>query len=388
MVRREFIKRAVAVSATAPFVSLKLRAEENPLPALPISVPKKTKIPRWRGFNLLNMIVPANSDYVGSGNFDLGSFREEDFAIIKELGFDFARLPMSCWCWSSESDWFSMDEKVLKQVDAAVKWGREYGVHVNLCFHSAPGYGVIKHPSVTSKKSFFDDEPSLEAFCYQWGKFAERYKGRPSSELSFNLVNEPNGDENMRKKYVGIVRNAVKTIRAADPNRLVCADGFLLKGNKDAYYDEVCELSDIDNFFECARAYKPREITHFRTSWMSKRVQNFPESELSWPLKLDGKTYDIDYLRNDFRRGWDKWELMGGTAFLGEFGCYNLTPAPIANAWFKDILACVKQRNWGWALWRLRGSFGLLDNDRAGVKFENFKGYKLDRELLEILKQG
>jgi len=37
-------------------------------------------------------------------------------------------------------------------------------------------------------------------------------------------------------------------------------------------------------------------------------------------------------------------------------------------------------------LWNLRGSFGVLDSERTDVDYENFKGHKLDRKMLELLR--
>jgi endoglucanase len=39
-------------------------------------------------------------------------------------------------------------------------------------------------------------------------------------------------------------------------------------------------------------------------------------------------------------------------------------------------------------MWNLRGGFGVLDSDRADVKYEDFRGHKLDRKMLELLLQG
>ena len=384
MLRRDFIKKTIAASAAVPFVSVKLRAQDAPLPALPISVPKKTKLPRYRGFNLLNMFLNTGNKFKGSGNYDLGPFHEEDFEIIKGWGFDFARLPLSYWCWSSEDDWFRMDENTLKQLDQAVEWGKQYGVHININFHRAPGYCINPDPEITLKTNLFTDEAPLEAFCFQWKKLAERYKGIPSSRLSFDLVNEPPGNPKLRDGYIRVVRAAVKAIRDADADRLICADGYAVGGRA------VDEFADIENFFQSSRGYAPSEVTHYKAHW-NKYIMNMKdltEETLSWPLKFRGKTYDKNFLRELYRKNWDSWEMLGGSVHCGEFGCYNQTPARVANAWFKDELAVLKERNWGWALWRLRGAFGVIDNDRPGSKFENFRGGKLDRELLEILKQG
>jgi len=39
---------------------------------------------------------------------------------------------------------------------------------------------------------------------------------------------------------------------------------------------------------------------------------------------------------------------------------------------------------WGFALWNLRGSFGVLDSERADVAYEDYRGHKLDRKMLEL----
>jgi len=36
-------------------------------------------------------------------------------------------------------------------------------------------------------------------------------------------------------------------------------------------------------------------------------------------------------------------------------------------------------------VWNLRGSFGWVDSGRTDVKYEDFDGHKLDREMLEML---
>ena len=48
--------------------------------------------------------------------------------------------------------------------------------------------------------------------------------------------------------------------------------------------------------------------------------------------------------------------------------------------------ALIGGAGWGWALWNLRGEFGILDSERPDVSYESFRGHKLDREMLELLK--
>ena len=42
----------------------------------------------------------------------------------------------------------------------------------------------------------------------------------------------------------------------------------------------------------------------------------------------------------------------------------------------------------GWALWNLRGDFGVMDSGRADVEYEDFRGHKLDRRMLELLRRN
>ena len=80
MKRRDFIKTAVSAAAFAPVITFAERSASA-------AAQKKTVLPRRRGFNLLNMFLPVGNTFKGSGNYDLGTFREEDFAIIREWGF-------------------------------------------------------------------------------------------------------------------------------------------------------------------------------------------------------------------------------------------------------------------------------------------------------------
>jgi len=47
----------------------------------------------------------------------------------------------------------------------------------------------------------------------------------------------------------------------------------------------------------------------------------------------------------------------------------------------------MKTAGLGWALWNFRGSFGIMDSDRRDVVYENWRGHKLDRKMLELLQR-
>ena len=79
MKRREFLK------TTAGALTLTAAAPAHPLFAAELKPASAAKLPRWRGFNLLEKFIKRKE-----GN---PPFIESDFELMAEWGFDFARLP-------------------------------------------------------------------------------------------------------------------------------------------------------------------------------------------------------------------------------------------------------------------------------------------------------
>jgi endoglucanase len=360
MNRREFLQAAGTITvaaAVAPMAPLSA-AENTPVTS--------RHLPRWRGFNLLEKFVKRRG-----GN---PPFREADFALLAEWGFDFARLPLSYLCWTDADDWLKLREQGLKDIDDAVELGRKHGVHVNLNLHRAPGYCVNppKEPL-----DLWKDEKALEACAFHWAQFAKRFKGIANDRLSFDLLNEP-GDI-PEGTYVRVVKRLVAAIRAEDPQRLIIADG--LRWGR----DPVPGLAEL-GIAQSTRGYDPMQISHYKASWIPGS-DKWPEP--TWPLKPGQKgEVDKDTLRSEQIQPWKRLEQRGVGIHVGEWGAFNQTPHRVALAWMRDCLALWKEAGWGWALWNFRGGFGVLDSQRADVDYEDFRGHKLDREMLKLLQDG
>jgi endoglucanase len=361
--RRAFLQTtavAVAGSVAAPF----LCAQTSPSSA---AAPSAAKLPRWRGFNLLEKFTKHRE-----GN---SAFREEDFEIMEEWGFDFARLPMSYHCWSDPDParWFKMDPSQLKHIDDAVELGRKHGVHVNLNLHRAPGYCV--NPPKEALDLWKDDR-ALAACAFHWAQFAKRYKGLANSHLSFDLLNEP-GDL-PEETYTRVVKRLVEAIHAEDARRLIIADG-LKWGSK-----PVHSLAGL-GIAQSTRGYAPTRISHHKANWM-KGSETWPEP--TWPLKInEADVWDKERLRQEQIAPWKKLETQGVGVHVGEWGAFNKTPHRVALDWMRDQLELWKEAGWGWSMWNLRGPFGPLDSGRTDVAYEDFRGHKLDRQMLKQIQQ-
>ena len=319
----------------------------------------------FKGFNLLNKFNPDNQT----------TFGEEDFEIMAEWGFNFARIPLSYWCWTSRDNWYEIDEKRIAEIDRAVELGRQYGIHINLNFHRAPDY-CINPPHEDA--NLFESDEALKACEHHWELFAERYRSYSSKVLSFNLINEAPSIEDA--KYENVIRHLIETIRRISPTRTIIVDGLDV-GNR-----PLMEIADLRNIIQSGRGYQPMLISHYEADWVyGNGPMPYPREELSWPLHDNGKTYDREWLRETLNHNWLPWMKLGRTVHIGEFGCHNRTPHEVALAWLEDNLSIFAENGWGWSLWNLYGSFGVMDSGRSDVKYEDYRGHKLDRRMLELL---
>ncbi len=341
-----------------------------------------TSIPRWRGFNLQGRFGWPGHPYDGP------AFEESDFATMAEWGFDFARLPLAYWTWGSREDWTLIREEPLKQIDRAVDLGRQYGIHVDLNFHRIPGYcinGRELEPADLFSGRRAERQKALEAAVFHWQAFARRYKGIPNRRLSFDLINEPPKmrpyEGYLEERYEEIVRALVAGIRQIDPGRLIFADGL------DIGQTPVLGIADL-GLVQSTRGYQPKAVSHYTATWVPRdEFESFGVP--TWPLKDDkGRIWDRDRLRQELIVKWQPLVDKGVRVHVGEWGCYNKTPHDVALAWMRDSLSLWQEAGWGFALWNLRGDFGVLDSGRADVAYENFKGHKLDRAMLELLRSN
>jgi len=357
MTRREMLGMVLATTAAVVVDGGEAEAQRK------LPEPSAKKLPRWRGFNLLSKFQVASQ----------ARFDEQDFACIQDWGMNFARLPMDYRCWTEPDDWTKLREPVLTEIDEAVRLGEKYGVHLLLNFHRAPGYTVAQPPEA---KSVWSDEDAQRVCALHWAAFARRYKGIPNRRLSFNLFNEPGvvAPDAHRK----VVVRMVEAIHEQDPNRLVICDG--------RQWGNTAPMELVGTGVAAAtRGYQPMQISHWQASWVGGS-DKWPEP--TYPLKEGNHLWDREYHREYFVRPWKELEQKGVGVMVGEFGAFNRTPHAVVMAWMRDCLANWKEAGWGWALWNLRGSFGVLDSDRSDVKYENWHGHKLDRAMLTLLQEN
>lgn len=331
-------------------------------------------LPRWRGFNLEQRMGQMG-----------GTYQEENFRLMSELGFNFVRLALNYKQWINEGDWNRIDEEKLAPIDQALAWGKKYGLHVNLSFYRGPGYSI----STNGYEPFrlFRDEEALQAFLLHWRTFASRYKSS-GNEISFNLLNEPQGVPGQLPgigpaEHAVVMRKTIQAIREIDPERLILLDGL-----------DAGQVPPLDFFDQASnrvavsmRAFFPGSDFDKGQSWN----ENSPSDGLITP-KLPGDLssengWEKERL-HDYFKTWGAFaESAGMGLHCGVVGCSHHIPHAAALAWLEDVLIFLKEINTGLVLSHFHGAHGLLNSNQPDVAYEDWHGHKLDRAMYDLLQK-
>jgi aryl-phospho-beta-D-glucosidase BglC (GH1 family) len=247
---------------------------------------------------------------------------------------------------------------------------------MSLNIHRGPGYCV--NGNNLEKHNLWVDKVAQDAFVFFWEMFAKRYKGVPSSEISFDLLNEPPhvGEYGCtRENHAAVMRRTVAAIRSIDPDREIIIDGL------GCGHLAMPELADL-GVTHSGRGYMPMPISHHEAGWCPGSA-DYPEPVYPG-LKWEGIEWNKDTLRT-FYQPWLDVAAKGVKVHIGEFGCFNHTPNDVAMRWLSDIFDLYKEFGWGYSLWNFKGAFGIIGHGRPGAKYELMHGYYVDRSLFDLM---
>ncbi|MCE7059997.1 glycoside hydrolase family 5 protein [Dyadobacter sp. CY343] len=376
MHRRTFIKNTGAFVAAGAAIT----------PGFAFQTPNaKNKLPKWKGFNLLDFFSP-----------DPASARkpttEDHFKWMSDWGFDFVRVPMAYPAYVkfdrtkniTPEEVYQIDQQAVDKIDKLVMMAHKYKMHVSLNLHRAPGYCI--NAGFNEPYNLWTDQKAQDAFCFHWNMWAKRYKNVSSQLISFDLLNEPSMREDMNDQhskrssvpgatYRKVALAAQDAIRKENPNHLIIADG------NDVGNSVIPEIADLDIGQSC-RGYHPGIISHYKAPWAMKETNNLPE--VKWPGQV-GEQYLSREMLEKYYKPWIELAVKGVGVHCGECGCWNKTPHAVFLAWFSDVLDILSSNGIGFSLWEFSGDFGVLNSRRDDVAYEDWHGQKLDRKLLNLL---
>jgi aryl-phospho-beta-D-glucosidase BglC (GH1 family) len=347
----------------------------------------QNKLPRWKGFNLLDYFSPE------PGNVR-NRTTEEDFRWMADWGFDFVRIPMAYPRYLdidrtkqiTKDDFYKFDYRVIEEVEKLVAMANKNGLHVSLNLHRAPGYCI--NAGFFEPFNLWKDAEAQDAFNKHWAMWAERFKGVSKDKISFDLLNEPAFREDMNDQfsksgalpgdlYRKVAQGAAEAIRKISSDRLIVADG---NSGGSLVTPELFDL----NISQSCRGYYPHYISHYQAPWVWKNPADAPTPV--WPGTIQGQNFSRENLEK-FYQPWIDAVKQGIGVHCGECGCWKKTPHDVFLAWFEDVISILTENGIGYALWNFRGDFGILDSGREDVAYTDWYGHKLDSKLLELIKR-
>jgi endoglucanase len=375
--RRDFLKKS-SLATVAIGLGLRTSTDAHSIPR------PKNKLPKWRGFNLLDFFSPEMEK--GRKN------KDENLKWMADWGFDFVRIPISYPSYLQfdrskpilPEEVLNFDEARLEEIDKLVYQAHSHGLHVSLNLHRAPGFCI--NAGFIEPYNLWEDQEALEAFCAHWEMWSNRYRHISSKKLSFDLVNEPykRQDPNDQHspggpvpvdEYRKVAEAALATIKGINKKRLVIANGNGGGGRA------VPEFADLDLGQSC-RGYFPMHISHHKAPWVYKDPESL--SNPSWPGVHSGVYYGRENLEKHYAP-WIDLVKKGVGVHCGECGCFNKTPHDVFLAWFEDVLDILHENGIGFAIWEFSGTFGVINSHRTDVDYEDWYGHKLDRKMLNLL---
>ena len=191
--RRAFLKKT-GLAAAAVVI-----AGNKTFPSSP-SIASQNKLPKWKGFNLLDFFSPDRRR-------PRPSTEEQQLKWMSDWGFDFVRIPMaypSYVKFDRETDITTkrirkFDRKATDRVEHLAYLAHKYGLHVSLNLHRAPGFCV--NAGFAEPYNLWKDPEAMDDFCHHWKFWAKRFKNISPDKISFDLLNEPCLRENMNDQH-------------------------------------------------------------------------------------------------------------------------------------------------------------------------------------------
>lgn len=340
--------------------------EEETVPVSGMDFTKEMKI----GWNLGNTFdAPA-----GETSWGNPMTSKELLVLVKELGFETIRIPISWRMHVSDAPEYTIDEKFMNRVDTVVNQALEAGLHVIINSH---------HDNEVYSPTPENSEKGQEYLSAIWTQIAEHFKDADYN-LVFQTMNEPRvvgtsyewslNPSNLNSVAAVRVVNdlnqaALNAIRATGGNN---ADRFVIispyAGNVGAAtssYFKLPEDTAEDRLIVSIHAYTPYNLA-LDTRSSQTTFGKKQESEIRSFLK------SVNYI----------FTKNGIPVIIDEMGCLNKDNPEDRYAWGKAYVAAAAEYGIPCVWWdngSISGSgenFGLINRRKLTVYDQSKRAYE------------
>ena len=265
--------------------------------------------------------------------------QKEYFALVKQAGFDFVRLPISWDAHADGAEPYTIDPEFFFRADQVVEWALAQDLKIILDFHN------------------YDDMMSnpwgnKDRFLAIWKQLGEHFQGYPENVL-FELLNEPN-DQLDAALWNEDVNAALQIIRATNPTRDVIIGPT--QWNSFGWISTL-DVPDDPHIIATFHYYEPFQFTHQGAEWVDGS-----EAWLgtTWEGTEDQKAEIIHNFDSVA-----EWSQRHGNVriLLGEFGAYSRGPQNSRVRWTTFVRQQAEAHGFAWSYWELAAGFGVYDPD-------------------------
>jgi len=160
----------------------------------------------------------------------------EDFAWLAKTGINAVRIPLGHWIFGPDYPYHRsygasshpFVEGGIKILDRAFDWAEEYGLHIVLDLHAAPGcQNGFDNGGILNVCEWHTQEDYIDYSLYILERLAERYQSR-SALHAIEVLNEPRWDIStaLLKKYTSDAYHRIRQYCQAKDVAVVFHDGF------------------------------------------------------------------------------------------------------------------------------------------------------------------
>ncbi len=297
-------------------------------------------------------------------DIDPNYITKKDFEKIKEIGFDFVRVPIEEQLMYNED--LTRRDFAFALLDSAVKWSAELDLRMICDLHIIRSFHFNSENG--EKNSLFESEVSQDNYVKVWLDLQKFLKETPEDMVAYELLNEvTTPDPDNWNKLIAKVHAA---LRANEPTRkiIIGSNHWQIPST----FPDLKVPEGDKNLILSFHYYNPNVITHYQASWAEfkdyKGAIQYPGDVLV--DKDYFKSISNDTLRSIREGMCGEWnaermeseiiiakhvaDSLGLPLFCGEFGVYPYhIDKDMRVRWYEDCMSVFRKNDiaachWGW----------------------------------------
>lgn len=310
-----------------------------------------------------------------------GRFSDDDFALIRDLGFTFVRVPIDLEFVMDAGAPDLLRSEGLAHLDRGLDRLLAHDLAVVIDVHSTS----LADSDASNYSGKLEDPAFVETFIAFWRAFAAQLSVRDPERVILEPMNEPVFYDDP-DAWPPIQARLLAAIREAAPEHTLIATGARWSG-----LDTLTALEPLDdpNIIYNFHFYEPFYFTHQGAGWSSDDVEPmrgvpYPSSPAAVePAVARQRDPQVQALLRQY--GEERWDADDVAQRIGqavdwaarhrvrlmcnEFGVYSVYAPPVDRArWIEDVRTALEGYGIPWAMWEYDEGFGLVQRDGQSVR--------------------